>query len=309
MTEAQNNENYYDEDIDYEKEAKKIGWRPEDQYKGPKRWVDAQTYVERGQSFKATNNLKRQNDYLSRQLDEMKSSQSDVDVRMANLQEYYEADYDRKLKDLKGKAKVAASEGDEEKAGDVFDEIAALHKNKTKSTPAAAKKQVATSDPVFDEFCNDNQFMNDNQDPKTVRLIEVAKKNPGKSSLYIVRQMYKELDKIEREATSSQRNDDYEEDDQVNNQQRDNRRKTSSSDDSKDDDLAAFRGNRSRPVSKNRRSTGPSITMSDLTEAELGFWDSYAQPKIDNKKSTEEEQLQTIADARRTDARREERFR
>jgi hypothetical protein len=39
-------------EVNYEAEASKMGWRPQEQFKGsPEKWVDAQTFVERGEQI------------------------------------------------------------------------------------------------------------------------------------------------------------------------------------------------------------------------------------------------------------------
>lgn len=85
---------------DYEAEAASMGWTPQDQFKGdPDKFIDAQTFVERGEKFlpivqsKLSKSEQRVQD-LENQLNELKtsqtSSQGEVTQRLDRMKKMYE---------------------------------------------------------------------------------------------------------------------------------------------------------------------------------------------------------------------------
>lgn len=111
------------EEIDYEARAKEDGWMPQDQWKGDQsRWVDAKTFVERGQQFLPIVQAK-----YRKTLETVESLRKEVDELKVGSKEYREfaekalarerQEKETKIAELEALRKKAISEGD----GDAFD--------------------------------------------------------------------------------------------------------------------------------------------------------------------------------------------
>lgn len=124
------------EQLQEEQEAKNIGWAPKEQYKGdPEKWVDAHTFIERGQHVMPIlrkNNERLQAD-ISRVRDEntqlqglVKASQDSIKA----LEEFHTAETARQVesarKNLLAQLKVAKKDGDIESEVDLTAELSRL---------------------------------------------------------------------------------------------------------------------------------------------------------------------------------------
>ena len=73
-------------DVDYESFAKVQGWSPKEKWRGNEaQWVDAETFVKRGQEFQST--LKKKSDNLERELREKKGKVHE-DFKPAPVQQF-----------------------------------------------------------------------------------------------------------------------------------------------------------------------------------------------------------------------------
>lgn len=127
--------------IDFEVEARKLGWRPKDEFKGnPDQHVDAETFYKRGQEVMPL--LKAENKHLKQRIDQLEKS-------MAKASDFFskaeERAYERALSDLKADGAAAAKAGDTDEFNRVMDEVAKLEK------PGAAAPEIDV-DARMEEF-------------------------------------------------------------------------------------------------------------------------------------------------------------
>ena len=135
--------------------AREMGWIPEEEFYGDKsRWVDAETFVERGETvmpiLQATNRkLREAQAALKRRVEELAAAQkqseenvkalNDSAVEMAKLQ------YTRALTNLKAQKAEALREGDHDAVVEVDEAIADL---KAKGVPEARKPDARPANAV-----------------------------------------------------------------------------------------------------------------------------------------------------------------
>lgn len=97
-------------DPEIEERARRMGWAPQDEFKGdPKRWVDAETFVQRGEEIMPI--LKANLRQFERDNAELKKTLSDL---TDHLQRADARAYQRALKDIKDQQRKAAESGDVE---------------------------------------------------------------------------------------------------------------------------------------------------------------------------------------------------
>jgi hypothetical protein len=137
-----------------EAEAKEMGWVPQEEYKGdPARWVDATTYVERGQTvmpiLKANNQkLLREVTDLKGKLDQLleaqRASQETITALQAQSIETAKQAFQRGMATLKARKADALKEGDTEEVVEIDEAIAALRGKE----PKAAEPKTSTVNPT-----------------------------------------------------------------------------------------------------------------------------------------------------------------
>lgn len=145
---------------DYEAEARGSGWVPQDAWKGaPDRWVDAQTFVERGEQFLPFVQAK-----FKKSLDTIDKLQSQVDELKAGNEEFrrfhetalarQKREHEETIARLEEQRRKAVSEGD----GDAFDKAdKALQdaRNQPVGQPAA---KAATVNPDVQAWMAENPW-------------------------------------------------------------------------------------------------------------------------------------------------------
>ena len=102
-----------EEERDYENEARQQGWKPQEDYEGdPERWVDAQTFVERGEQFVGL--LKPKLDKLEKQLRYQESVNKDMKKYVKEFQSAKQKEIEQLETKLKEQRKQAVAAGDGE---------------------------------------------------------------------------------------------------------------------------------------------------------------------------------------------------
>ena len=153
---------------DIEQTARDMGWRPQEEFRGEaSKWVDAQTFVSRGENFLPI--LRADNKRLKDQVDAQAASLAETNrllaasqEAIAELKEFHTADTARQVKDAK--AGIIAQLKEVRDAGDVESEVRlqdeltdlraaerAAAEKKPAAAPAAAPAPAAppAEDPVF----------------------------------------------------------------------------------------------------------------------------------------------------------------
>jgi len=140
-----------------EQQARELGWAPQADFKGdPEKWVDAKTYLERGEQVlpivKATNRRLRED--LTRQAAEtaaMKAALAQSQETIAALQEFHEADtkdrVDRARKDLLEQLKQAKRDENVDREVELTDELSRLNTAVAEAKPKERTNGSGTADP------------------------------------------------------------------------------------------------------------------------------------------------------------------
>ncbi len=166
-----------------EQQARDLGWAPKEDFKGdPEKWVDAATYVERGEQVlplvKATNRRLRED--LSRQAEEqrqLKEALAQSQATIQALQEYHESEIKERVKrtreDLLANLGAAIKDEDIDRQVQVTDELTRL--NAATAAPSGEKKKTNgsgseeevppdhTSDPDYVAWREDNQWFGEDR--------------------------------------------------------------------------------------------------------------------------------------------------
>lgn len=136
-----------------EKEARKMGWTPKDEFKGdPEKWRDAYEFVERGKNMlpimRAT--AQRQEKKIA-----------DLERSIKEFAEYHskaeQLAYNRALKDLKARQVAAVEIADTETFNRIDKEIDDLNRNSIQ-VPRVPQQNNA-EDPVYVEWANRNKWI------------------------------------------------------------------------------------------------------------------------------------------------------
>lgn len=135
------------DNVDFEKQAKEMGWVPQDQWKGdPEKWTDAETFVERGEHvlpILRANNRRLQNDLLTRD-EKIGTLQQQLDATKAivqGLEKNFNESLDARLKEqrrqLKADLRTAVEDRDTDREFEVREQLDEL----TEAEKAAKLKQ------------------------------------------------------------------------------------------------------------------------------------------------------------------------
>ena len=133
------------------------GWRPKEEYEGdPKKWVDADEFLRRGELFDKI-------DVMGRELRETKKT-----LRM--LQQHHdtvrETEFQRAIQELKLEKKQAYEEGDHEKVVELDDKLLDIRVEQ-KNEALQARQQSNQPDPRFVSWVNKNQWYAKDEELRT----------------------------------------------------------------------------------------------------------------------------------------------
>lgn len=156
-----------DADRAAEQTALSKGWTPRDKFKGdPAKWVDAKTFVERGERF--ASNLKNENAALKQQLAEFKGTAEAFRKYHADVMEGKQKEIDTAIKQLTREGKEADADRDFDTAEAIESRIELLRAQKAKlqgEAATVAAPAAPTIDPVLREWIDeDNKWFE--TDPK-----------------------------------------------------------------------------------------------------------------------------------------------
>ena len=176
-----------------EQQARELGWAPKEEFKGdPEKWVDAHTYVERGEQVlplvKATNRRLRED--LSRQAEEqrqLKEALSQSQATIQALQEYHESEIRDRVKrtreDLLANLGTAIKDEDIDKQVQITDELTSLAAAEGASPPPkktngkGEEKPEAkdyTTHPDYVAWREDNQWFGEDR-ARTLIAVDQAR--------------------------------------------------------------------------------------------------------------------------------------
>lgn len=162
---------------DIEQAAREMGWRPQEEFRGdPSKWVDAETFVSRGENFipilrKNRETLREENAEIKRRLDETNAMLAASQEAIAELKKFHTEDTARQVekarKDLVKQLREARDAGDVEGEVAIQDELAKI-RSATADTPKptdppkpASAPAPATPDPAFTAWEAENKWFRD----------------------------------------------------------------------------------------------------------------------------------------------------
>jgi len=160
----------------YESEAISKGWVPESEFKDdPSKWVDAETFVKRGERF---------NKNLQREVAELKATIESFKGTQAKAVKFYEEAIARKtaenaetMKQLRIARSEAQRNGEDETVVDIEDRIEALKKQQAEVEAVEApqgldpKATDPTTNPILQEWIEDgNDWFNDYPEVREIAL-------------------------------------------------------------------------------------------------------------------------------------------
>ena len=122
---------------DFNYEARRKGWKPEAEYGGPQgSWVDAKTFVERGERF--TKNLEKQIDTLKTQVQGFEGTKTQFRKFFDDQMQKRDREHTDAISALRLQKSAATREGDDELVVELEDRIEA-----TRTQQAALKAEAA----------------------------------------------------------------------------------------------------------------------------------------------------------------------
>lgn len=156
-----------------EAEARRSGWRPLAEYRGePGRWVDAHTFLERGNTFLPIVRQQRdqavaENAALRSEVEQMRGEVTATRTDMQKLLDWSrkadQAGYDRAIADLKKQQREAVAGGDVTRFDEIaiqIDEMAEARAEVVQPPPAPAPtpRPAVQQNPAIDRFVAENAW-------------------------------------------------------------------------------------------------------------------------------------------------------
>lgn len=165
-------------------EAREMGWRPKEEFQGaPEKWVDAATFIERGQHVMPIlkENNRRLREDLSRATSEagqLKATVADLQQTMETLEKYHQDDVKQKVEAAKKRVMAdlvqAKRDGNVEQEVALTDELTQLNATTTVVAENPPKKtennggnnsggngKDLSQDPVFQGWVSENSWLQD----------------------------------------------------------------------------------------------------------------------------------------------------
>jgi len=144
---------------DYETEARAEGWVPESEWEGdedrkPKEFVDAKTFVERGE--KISGHLKKKLEKIEAELSNVRSSADEFRSMAQKNLEKERKEKEKLLKSLEDERAKAVSDGDGQRFSELDSEISEL-RSETKADPSVEQHKI-----LVDKFISENNWYTSN---------------------------------------------------------------------------------------------------------------------------------------------------
>ena len=179
--------------VGIESQARQMGWAPEGEYKGdPAKWVDAQTWVDRGQNYIPI--MKRDNERLRAEVARLSQLVQNSQESMEELRNVHQEATAKAVaqakKDVMAAIKEARELGDVDTEMQLTDELADLRtaereaenaKKQTKQTKTAPNEE-GELDPDLIEWMRENPWLKTDQ-RKAARAVGIAQELRGDPDL------------------------------------------------------------------------------------------------------------------------------
>jgi hypothetical protein len=165
------------------------GWRPKEEYEGdPKKWVDADEFLRRGELFDKI-------DLMGRELRETKKT---LRMLQSHHESVRETEFQRALQELKLEKKQAYEEGDHEKVIELDDKLLDLRMEQ-KEEATAARQQPMEPDPRFVACVTRNKWYSSDAELRAFGDevgVSHAKANPDKSPEEVLKYVEERVRKV-----------------------------------------------------------------------------------------------------------------
>ena len=169
---------------DFESEARQLGWVPQEEFKGDHaRWVDAQTFVERGHTImpilrknneRLEGTVKQQNEEIKKLRGLFEASQESISELQKVHAEATKAAVEKARKELLGELRQARMDGDVEREDAIqtqLDDLRQVQKQPEPPKPAAQGNDAVHPD--FAQWAKDNSWFGSDQ-RKTLKAMGIA---------------------------------------------------------------------------------------------------------------------------------------
>lgn len=138
---------------DYESEARKQGWVPQEEYKGNKEaWLEAKDFVIRGEQINPI--LRSTNERIKSELEKTKAEMQELRKAAEEFKTYQKEQYERKvaaweseIAALKKEKAQAVSAGDGERVTEIDDQIESIKEQKTQAKEDVKKEEKKQETP------------------------------------------------------------------------------------------------------------------------------------------------------------------
>jgi len=181
-----------------EERALALGWTPKERFKGdPERWVDAATFVKRGEELMPI--LQANNRRMEKALETERKERARLEKTLKDFSDHHsktaQREYERAQRDIQARLDAATSIGDIQGVRDATQEIvdlAAEARTAPQAPPAAS--------PEFEAWQADNPWFGKDK-PLTAATVEIA--NEVAAEGYTGKAQIKEVDRRVRETFPS----------------------------------------------------------------------------------------------------------
>ena len=154
-TEGSNQE----QQIDYEAEAREMGWSPE--YNGPNK-KSAKQYYEDGLNIQPIlqANLRKEREKVTALESRLQETEETTKRSLAAMQKHFERETQRQIEEIRAKKKLAVKNADEE----AFEKLEAEEKELLKPKEEPEEKKDLKSDPIIQKWEQDNPWYGKDED-------------------------------------------------------------------------------------------------------------------------------------------------
>lgn len=150
------------EDTSAEDKARAMGWKPEEEYKGPKeKWVPAEEFVKRAEED--PHEVRKANHVLMRKVQKLEQGIDDIlSHQQRELTRARQEEYARAQSDLKRAHDAAIAEGDVEKASKTADAREALARQQVEESRKSAPSVASDDASILTEWKSENDWYGKN---------------------------------------------------------------------------------------------------------------------------------------------------
>jgi len=147
-----------------EEKASARGWRPQEEWEGdPEEWVDARTFVQKGELMDTIHAERKHSKKMAQELDAVKSSVSDI---QAHYEKLAKAEVEKTIKELKAQRREALRIDDHDTVDEIEDRLDEIKSEKAKieNSEKAAQDapKAAPLPPEVSSWMKDNPWADEN---------------------------------------------------------------------------------------------------------------------------------------------------